>query len=211
MRGTRKTEPIVAGLCLLAVALTGCPSTEQSRFYLLSPLSKAGGAAPRPAPASLGDIPIRIRVNIAEYLNRTEIVTRLSENQYRLAEYDLWAEPLKDNLLRVLVDNLSRLLGTDRVTIADWPGEGADGYQVAVHVARLDAVPGKTVTLDIRWQIIDPRSKRTLRTAKSVVTEPTREPGFDAVVSAASRAVGAVSREIAVAIRDTAARGKSGK
>ena len=200
----------MAGLCLLAVTLTGCPSTEQSRFYLLSPLSKAGGSAPRTAPANLGDIPIRIRVNVAEYLNRTEIVTRLSENQYRLAEYDLWAEPLKDNLPRVLVDNLSQLLGTDNIAVADWPGEGTDGYHVAVHVARLDAVPGKTVTLDIRWKIIDPRSKKTLRMAKSVVTEPAKEPGFDSVVSAASRAIGAVSREIAVAIRDTAASGKSG-
>jgi uncharacterized lipoprotein YmbA len=207
MLGARKTEPIVAGLCLLAVTLAGCPSTEQSRFYLLSPLAKAGGTAPE----SLGDIPVRIRVSIAEYLNRTEIVTRVSENQYRLAEYDLWAEPLKDNLPRVLVDNLSQLLGTDQVTIADWPGEGADGYHVAVHVARLDAVPGKTVTLDIRWRIIDSRSKKTLRMAKSVVTEPAKGPGFDAVVSAANRAIGVVSREIAVAIRDTAARGKSEK
>jgi uncharacterized lipoprotein YmbA len=211
MLGARKTELIVAGLCLLAVTLTGCPSTEPSRFYLLSPLSKTGDAAPSSASASLGNIPIRIHVSIAEYLNRSEIVTRVSENQYSLAEYDLWAEPLKDNLPCVLVDNLSRLLGTDQVAVADWTREGVGGYHVAVHLARLDTVPGKTVTLDIRWQIIDPQSKRTLKMGKSVVTEPAGEPGFDAVVSAASRAVGAVSREIAGGIRDIAAGGKSGK
>ena len=68
-------------------------------------------------------------------------------------------------------------------------------------VARLDATPGKSVTLDVRWRILAAPDK-PLRIGRSNVTEPVKVAGFDAVVAAANRAVGAVSREIAEAVKN---------
>lgn len=209
MQTAGKAQPLAAGLCLLAAALTGCPRREETRLYLLSALPHSDTPATRPAP--LDDAPIRLRVQVAEYLNRTQIVTRVSENQYRLAEYDLWAEPLEDNLSHVLADNLSRLLGTDRMIVADWAGRDDRGYSVDVNVARLDAMPGEAVTLDARWRIADAARRKTYRVNKAVVIEKLAEPGFGAVAAAASRAVAAVSRQIAADLRDAAARGRKPK
>ena len=198
MTSTRIAGSMAAAMGLLALTLAGCPATEESRFYLLSPLSQEAKTADPP----LGDTTIHLRVKVAEYLNRQEIVTRVNDNRYRLAAYDLWAEPLKDNLSRVLADNFSLLLGTEKVIVTDWSGSGADGLLVDVSVARLDAVVGKDVTLDVRWQVLADGGKRQLRMGKSHVSEPVKQPTFDALVAAASRALGTVSREIAAAVKD---------
>lgn len=202
MTTTRIAGSMAAALGLLALTLAGCPTTEESRLYLLSPLPQSA----KPAQTPLGDTTIRLRVDVAEYLNRSEIVTRVSENRYRLAEYDLWAEPLKDNFSRVLADNLSLLLGTEKVIVTDWSGRRGGGLLVDVSVARLDAVVGKDVTLDIRWQVLADGGKPPPRMGKSHVSEAVNQPTFDALVAAASRALGTVSREIAAAVRTAAAK-----
>ena len=51
-------------------------------------------------------------IKIPEYLNQPKIVTRKGPNELTLAEFDRWAERLKDNLTRVLAKNLSNLLCT---------------------------------------------------------------------------------------------------
>ena len=60
----------------------------------------------------------RIRIGLAtvvvpEYLNRNEIVVNLDNTVYQLAEFNQWAEPLNENLTRVLEENLTNLLRDD--------------------------------------------------------------------------------------------------
>ena len=79
----------------------GCASSPPARFYLLSSLDTAPPgmkpAADEPC-VSIGIGPVKM----PDYLEQTKIVTRGEGNQLTLAEFDRWAELLKDNLVRVL-------------------------------------------------------------------------------------------------------------
>ncbi|HEX5606452.1 MAG TPA: PqiC family protein, partial [Candidatus Binatia bacterium] len=65
---------------------------------------------------SLGIGPIKI----PRYLDREQLVTRISQNRFAIAENDRWAEPLEENFSRVLSENLSILLQIDRVAAFPW-------------------------------------------------------------------------------------------
>jgi uncharacterized lipoprotein YmbA len=141
-------------------------------------------------------------VALPEYLNRTQIVTRAGENQLQLAEFDRWAEPLTRSFTRVLVLNLSTLLSTDRIALHPWNRSTPIEYQVTVDVARFEAGRDGTASLLVRWSIVDGVQRRTLLMRKSIFSEPITSEGYEATVASMSRLVGALSREIAEAIRE---------
>ena len=74
-------------------------------------------------------------------------------------------------------------------------------YQVVVEVARFEGAAGADVTLEARWRILGGDGKE-LALRRSTVTEVVGAPGYGALVAAMSRALGALSRDIATAIRD---------
>ncbi len=187
-------------VALLLMALTACGSSAPTRFYILSPVDGAGqeaqGAAVEPR-ATIGIGPVAFPA----YLDRQQIVTRVSDNELHLAGFDEWAEPLKDNFTRVLVENLSHLLPADSFTIFPFRGpEGVD-WQVAVEVIRLDGALAGDASLLARWSIFKKQNKDLLLTKKSSFREPSGGPGYEALVAAQSRAVEALSRDIAGAIQ----------
>jgi uncharacterized lipoprotein YmbA len=132
-------------------------------------------------------------------------VTRAGENQLELAEFDRWAEPLQNNLSRVLVLNLSTLLSTDRVALHPWNRSTPMDYQVIVDVGRFEAGTAGATSLLARWSIVDGADRKILRVRKSSFSEPIADGGYEATVASMSRAVAALSREIAGAIRDLSA------
>ena len=140
-------------------------------------------------------------LRLGEYLNRRQIVTRRGRDEIELGEFDLWSEPLKDGAARVLGENLAILLRTDRVALLPWRGSHPVRYQVAVDVARFEGAAGADVTLEARWRILGGDGKE-LALRRSTVTEGVGAPGYGDMVAAMSRALGALSRDIATAIRD---------
>ena len=180
--------------------LAGCASSAPSRFYVLSPLvsSKAESQALKDE----GCIAIGIGpVELPAYLDRPQIVTRVSENELNLAEFDKWAEPLKDNFSRVLVENLSTLLCADTISIFPWKGPTPIDYQVEVTVIRMDGNVGGNASLVARWAIFRENDRKMLLTRQSSFSRLLSSEGYKALVSAQSRAIADLSREIAEAIK----------
>ena len=125
-------------ICWLALAgCLGGPSAP-TNFYMLSSLS------PSQAGTAAATAEGRIRIGLAtvvvpEYLNRNEIVVNLDNTVYRLAEFNQWAEPLSENLTRVLEENLTNLLRSDLIDVflASDSSIPTD-YRLEVDVVRLD-------------------------------------------------------------------------
>ncbi len=188
--------------CAFLSALGGClGGSPPSRFYLLSPLPVSESPATAASGVAIGVGPVAL----PEYLNRSQIVSRAGENQLQLAEFDRWAEPLGKNFTRVLVLNLSTLLSTDRVALHPWNRSTPIDYQVTVDVARFEAGPDEKISLLARWSIVDTGKRETLLMRKSIFSEPIASNGYEATVESMSRAVAALSREIAEAIRNVSA------
>jgi uncharacterized lipoprotein YmbA len=192
---------IVTGLLATTLFMTcGCGSTAPSRFYLLQSHPSIGNAlqAADPGPgAVIGVGP----VEMPDYLNRPQMVTRINRQELKLSEFNRWAETLEKNFTRVLAGNLSELLSTDNVLVYPWAGTVKVERQVEVHVIQFDGRPGGDVLLKAHWSLTGDDGKDLLLMKKSQFSAPAGQ-GYSEMVEAMNRVLAELSREIATAIKE---------
>jgi uncharacterized lipoprotein YmbA len=140
-------------------------------------------------------------ISFPGYLDRQEIVTRVTQNQIGASENDRWAEPLDENFARVLAQNLSALLGLERIHMYPWPIDEKPSYQVEIEVLGFEANAAGDVQLLALWAIRDTSKKVSIRHGESHISRSARTKSAEAVVAAHSEALGEFSREIAGAVR----------
>jgi hypothetical protein len=191
-------------ICLLVSFIpAGCsfldPKPDPSRFFSLTSLPRTGQRAQDAAGTNalvLGIGPIKF----PGYLDRQQLVTRISQNRFAVAENDRWAEPLEEYFSRVLSQNLSILLQTDRVVTYPWERSQSPTYQVQVEVLRFEPNAEQMVELWARWSITD-RAKKTTSARESFLSRPAKDKSTEASVAALSEVVGGLSQEIAASTR----------
>jgi uncharacterized lipoprotein YmbA len=178
----------------------GCSTSPEPRFYTLS---AGGNPAQDRNEKALMEYSIAVGpVTLPEMVDRPELVVRVGVNQVALLEQHRWAEPLRSEIPRVLAENLAQLLGASQVVTYPQNASGEAEYRVLVDIQRFESVLGQTVTIDALWAVRRTSGKDS-KTGRSVVRESTGGAGHDALVAAHGRALAAVSREIAEAIRST--------
>jgi uncharacterized protein len=192
-------------LVTLVVSPTGlgaCASTP-SRFYILNTLSASetipGTAAAQGPVIGVGPI------TVPKYLDRPPIITRSGRNQLALGEFDRWAEPLQDNVLRVLAENLAFLIPTDQVLLHAWPQSAILDYQVTVEVLQFDGWLGGESMVLAHWSILD-RGELPLLSQRAFLNVPVGGGDYEALLAAMSELLARLSRDIAVAIQRLASR-----
>jgi uncharacterized protein len=188
------------GVSLSLLLAWGCASSPASRFYTLSSLSgpvKAKAEQPLSQGPTIGLGPIRF----PDYLDRPGIVTRSSGNTIKIAEFDLWAGSLKDDFVRVLAENLSILLETDKMLLYPYIGVVPVDFRIGMNLNRFEGTPGAEVFLEASWIVQAGPDKKEGFVQKSRITEPVSGSDYQALVAAQSRAVEKLGREIAKAIR----------
>ncbi|UCD32303.1 MAG: membrane integrity-associated transporter subunit PqiC [Desulfobacterales bacterium] len=187
-------------LGVVLVMLMGCGTTEPSRYYTLSSLTSSGDEMQVFRDAYRLSIEVG-PVHLPKYLQRPQIITRLSPNKIETADFDRWAEPLEDNVLRVLVENLAHLLWDDHIAVFPWIGSTGVNYRISVNITRFDGQLGGDIFLMAGWAIYDRETNNILLERRSVLKEASGQTGYSAMVSAKSRALADLSREIANGIR----------
>ncbi|MBW1725205.1 MAG: membrane integrity-associated transporter subunit PqiC [Deltaproteobacteria bacterium] len=182
--------------------LGGClpkPSAP-TKLYILSPL--AGPAVEMHNKTDEIFMTIGVGpVHLPEYLDRPEIVTRINPNELKLAEFDIWAEPLQVNFTRVLIENISRLLSTEPVAVFPWEASPQVDFQIGIELVRLDGDIAGKAFLTAQWSILNSSNKSILFSKKSQYTKSVDGTDYSALVAAQSRMIGALSHDIAEAIK----------
>ena len=190
-------------LSMLSFMRMGClGSTPPTQFYLMPPLT--GPDTAPPAAAGWRDRTLGVGpVAVPPYLDRPQIVTRTSRAKLALADLDQWAAPLADTIARVLAEDLSLLIPTDRVVLHPWPRTIDPDYQVTVEVLQFDRGPGNQVILAARWSLLDRDGKeRVLRTSR--LSQTAGGADYEATVTAMGRALEALARDMAATLPTTA-------
>jgi uncharacterized lipoprotein YmbA len=194
-------------IIFLSLALAGCLGGQSppTSFYMLSPLSPSQ-AATSPAIEEVSILIGLERVVVPEYLNRNEIVVNLDNTVYQLADFDQWAEPMTDNLTRVLAENLTNLLHDHDIDVflATESSIPLD-YRLEVDVLRLDGNLGDQVTLVVQWALLEAEEDDLILIRRSQYQEPATDETYKGLVLAKSRTVEKLSRDIADAVRKTLA------
>lgn len=180
--------------------LNGCGTTPPSRFYMLQSMP-ANEAIQAPSDAK-NDTHIGIGpVQFAEYLDRTQIVTRTEGTEISLSDTDRWAEPLHKNFARILAQNLSILMATDNILLYPSRNWSEIDYQILVSVWQLDASKQGVVTLVANWSIRGKGDHELFTMKKSTYsTNVESTASYDDIVRALSKTVELLSREIAGAV-----------
>jgi hypothetical protein len=140
-------------------------------------------------------------VEIPDYLDRPQIVTRTAVNELSLGDFDLWGGSLRTDIERVLVENLSVLFAKDHISVVGWKSRYSTVGSVPVRLDRFDAVPGDTVVLRARWGIHGKDGKMLGVPRDMMVTKPVKGFGYGNVVAAMSDALADLSQDMAVGIK----------
>ncbi len=195
---------IVAGMLTLAwlAAVSGCGRSPAVKFYTLAAMAPEAGS-PVAASRSVAVGP----VTLPDLVDRPQLVIRVDANRVDILETHRWAEPLKDEIPRLLAENLARLLRPARVSTYGQSASHDAEYRVLVDIQRFESVPGDGVTIEALWSVTRAAAGAVPRKGHSLVHEPAAGTGYEALVSAHGRALAAVSRDIAQALREEESHG----
>jgi uncharacterized lipoprotein YmbA len=194
----------LACVCLAACVQVGQQQVQPWRLFSLSPLpeAEAGHASAMSSPgsvqAAIGVGPI----HLPPYLDQDQLVTRISQNRLTLSESARWAEPLTDNIARVLAQNLSMMLQADQVTVHPWPGRQRPTYQVELEVLSFETDTAGTAHLVGRWLVRDVARRQTIAEKETRLTVSAPGTSSERSVASLSKALGDFSVGIAKVIRE---------
>jgi uncharacterized lipoprotein YmbA len=200
-RHTNTARVAVGAAALVWLAVGACsfgPQADTSSFYVLTSLDEMKGESLGMTGSSLG---IGIGpVGFPHYLNRNGLVTRVSDNQVDISDVERWAEPLPESVTETLGENLSVLLGTERIYAYPWHSSDPLDYTVEMYVYRFERDTLGVVRFMSRWTLRDAESGNELVRRETTLEEPAGSAETSASVEAQSRVLAALSREIADAI-----------
>jgi len=187
---------LMIAAALLAVA--GCATTPPPTFYQLEePASTQLTGLERGIAIGVGP------VTMAAYLDRPQIVSRAEAHKLVLSEFNVWVEPLKESITRVIGVNLSNMMKTTR--IFRYPRRDRTipiAYRVAIDIARFDGKLGGNVQLLARWTLYSGQDDNAILTRVSIITEASGGEGYEKMIAAQNRSLQKLSREIADAIKE---------
>lgn len=184
-------------LILVSVILfTYCSSSPPVQKYILTPsiendVETLSGKINSEVTIGIGTI------EFSEYLKRPEIVSFKGSNELNVDQFNRWAEPLEKNFERVLIENLSRLIPTDRINIFPWQEEEPNSFQIIILVNEFGMRSDSSVVLDARWSVSKKFKRDFLMTQRSFYTENAAGVSIEGEVALLSDLIGKFSRDIA--------------
>jgi hypothetical protein len=186
--------PLLAPVLALAAACLG-PQSVTLRYYTL-PSGPVAAAPAREPLESLGLGP----VTLPPYLDRPEIVTRLSPERIAYSGEDRWAAPLADQFRRALADDLRVAVPAREVVAWPWPRDPAPALAVAVQVQRFESGADGAAVLEARWTVGRGSGGAPLASAEFRARQEPATRDAAGSVGAMGRAVEALAGEIARAV-----------
>jgi uncharacterized protein len=193
----------------LLCALAGCsvlpsPRAPTHDFIVLDPVD---AAAPAARAATTAAVAID-RVRMPGYLERPEVVTRVSDHQIAFSPRERWGETLAEAVPRVLAIDLAAALAGDGIVVVD-RGDGTAQRLVDVVILRFERTSAGRAELHARWTVRvaagDTIGGGELRTGEVMPPAPAGAVAGAASAESLSRLLGQLGARIADDVRTPAA------
>ena len=181
----------------ILAGLSGCfGAGPPDQFFMLRAIPghhPASGALPGDPSIGLG--PVRIPA----YLDRPQIVTAVSPQQYQLSEGHRWAERLDVTIARVSAENLAAAVPSDRIIPYPWPRESRPDLQVSIDIQEMHVDPAGEARLQAVWTLR--AGKGTPEPHRFACRLPASATDYSRMVEAQSECLARLNRDMAEAIR----------
>ena len=206
----QNTTKVLAIPVLILMLVTACIATSpKENFYTLSSQKydlKQADEKLQSFKYTLPNVYINIAaVTITEVVDRPQLVIKIAPNQVQILEQQRWAQPLKNEISRIVAKNLSTLLNTNNIT--NYPSNSINTklapnliiYKVLLNVQQFESNLGSnatvTVSFTVHKMVNNQFSGDTITNTQQITGK-----NYSDLVEAHSRALGVISYEIAKAI-----------
>jgi uncharacterized lipoprotein YmbA len=189
----------VCAFILSAITFSGCTLFESApvRYYALSAApADSSTSSPRGGPAFA-----IASVRIPQYLSHKWIVTRNGETEISLAADDQWAAPLADDIGRVLSENLTAMIPSDRVVQLPLSAAVPIDYEIRVEIISFERQADGTVDLVARWTVFGDGGRRLVTMNRSAFRTTDVPNDYPSITRAMSSLIAELSREIAATMQ----------
>lgn len=176
-----------------AIGLVGC-STPETRHYTL---------ATNALPALAGGPAITVGVGpvtLPDYVDRPEIVMRLSDYKVDLLTFEHWAAPLEQRFPQVLIADMQTQMPFARVVAFPPAMPTPTDVQVEVDVEQFDVDVAGTAVLIANWRLRGPQQQPLPASGQAQVSVDAAETSMPGNVAALSQAVARLGQILADAI-----------
>ena len=182
---------LTSGL-LLSACLTSGPAT---RFYSLIPVAGTSTVRLSGKPVTLVVKDVRLPL----YLDRPQIVTRSEGSRLQFSEFEQWGGNLRDEMTRLMAENLGKQLEGARVITAPHLLSVPPDYRLEVDVLGFEHVSTGLVRLSARWTLMRGQDASILSSSEVILTSQPlgSAPAYETLVSAMSATYGELARAIA--------------
>jgi len=182
--------------CITPFVLTGCAASQPTRYFILNALEHSRKESLESCQSERIFTLAINPVNLPRYLDRPQIMTKVNDNELKLSELNVWAEPLKDRLTRVIAQNLNSVPCADIVVMPKALSKKIT-YRLSAEIIRLDGTLGGQALFDVQWSITEEQTEKVLIAKVSNYREPVLSRDYNALVYAYNRVLDSFSREIA--------------
>ena len=176
----------------IAVFAAGCTSAP-SKFYTLNSAAVSDGKSQANYAVVVGPVSVPAEVD------RPQFTVQVAPNRVEIDEFNRWAEPLNENIARVIAVDLSTLLGTPRVAAVSL-ANFEPAYRVTIDIQKFESEPGRAAQVEAVW-VVRKSVGGIIFSGRTDANEPVKGDGYDALAAAHSRALARISSDIAAAIR----------
>ncbi|MBE6449282.1 MAG: membrane integrity-associated transporter subunit PqiC [Alphaproteobacteria bacterium] len=177
-------------LLITTLILSGCIGTSpQSQFYMLKSINEQS--------ISKKQLQIAIEpVKIPTYLDKPQIVSFEKDSfQLNVSETKRWAEPLNEQIQRVIINDLSNLLPQSLIRKKTFSQEKYD-YIIYVDIHQLDATFNQNIELSVWWSLLDKNGNIIYKT-QTKLTEKLSSENYEDLVALESQLIAQLSQKIA--------------
>ena len=181
----------------LFLLLVGCSS--KANFYRLAPTLHETPNKTRPLS---GKIVAVAEVSLPDYLDKPQLVMRLSETKYALLETERWIGALDRNIQQNITEKLQESLPSYTFLMEPWNEPISARYRLYVHIDRFETDAKGRGVLSGRWSLVDVdknrfvKGRRFLYVSKDNVSETHSER-----IARLSRLLDRLNENIAKALR----------
>lgn len=171
----------------LSFFLVACSSHQPTSFYQLKAINTVTPSQKQSA--SEATTVLVMPIKFPEYLDRPQMVIRDNDFKLQLSENHRWAEPLKNEFSRVLLENLNNRLAPASALVYSELNGIQPNISVTIEVLQLDVNIDNQATLSVKWSYwIGNNTQKTTRLSKTF-TVAVNNKNYQSRVEAQSQAI----------------------
>jgi uncharacterized lipoprotein YmbA len=143
-------------------------SPQKNFYYLTAQLNQAQSSPTMPEKSTTQTENSKINqligigpIEVADYLNRSQIIDNQSNNSLNMADNAFWAEPLDKSIARVTALNLTQANSARNFVYFPWRSDSKPRFSIRIRVDELSRTANQA-KLNANWELMDNDSKSNL-------------------------------------------------